>query len=123
MENKDKEAYELDKQNHIKYINEQYKGHNLELVKTEDLKKLKVKKFFSGIMTGIIIFIGILILCSVLFYGFYYDKFKSEIICGNQTCESSCPSIPACPVCPECKPSLSCVFPDKIDINIKNSTG
>lgn len=108
MENKDKEAYEIDKQNHIKYINEQYKAHNLELVKTEDLRKLKVKKFFSGILTGIIVLIGILVLSGVLYYSAFEDKFKSEVICGssNLTCgDNSCPTN-TCPAC-NC-PSNNC---------------
>jgi len=119
----EKEKYEKDRELHITYINEQYQKHNLELIKKEDLKKLKRKKYFSGFMTGIFILIGLSLIAGSLFYASYYDKFKSEIICGNsslkcetQSCINNCDK-----ECPDCSCG-DCNFPDNIEINLVNET-
>ena len=125
LTNEQKETYERDRENHIKYINEQYKEHKLELVKKEDLRKQKVKTILKSVISSIIILIGILALAGVLLYGTYEDKFSPNVFCGNTTIENNvnydtpCPTIPKCPAC-----SNVCEldFPDEIEVTIKNET-
>lgn len=38
-------------------------------------------------------------------------KIKPDLICGNLSCSSSCPTPPACPECPGCPPPPTVVAP------------
>jgi len=127
MNEEEKKKYEEDRNNHIKYINEQYKGHELELVRTNDLQKLRklalIKKH-SGIIIGILIFLGLVAIAGVIFYGLYYeDGFGAKLLCGNSTIDNTCtcPNYPDWECnCPPC--SNECKFPSEIDINLVNGS-
>lgn len=125
-----KETYERDVNNYIDYTNENnedYKKHNLELVRKEDLRKQKTKVIFKSVISSIIILIGILSLAGVLFYSSYYNKFSPNVFCGNETltCEGDVLNFNNEP-CPACSNSCICPeFPDDLDINLNivNDTG
>ena len=111
------------KEDWLKFLRVRYDfPEDFDIIRKSNLKKLKYKKYFSGFMTGIFILLGLSLIAGSIFYGTYYDKFKSEIICGNSTLtcgDTACPeiNIPDCN-CPDC----NCNFPDEIQINLKNET-
>lgn len=122
IEKKEKQKiYERDIDNWIKYENEKnedWKKHNLKLVRKSNLKKIKLRNYTNAFL----IFLGILTLAGVLFYGTYYDSFKSEFICiSNLTCGDFVGD--GCSDCGDCNPTFICDVPEEITINIINDTG
>lgn len=80
-----------------------------DLIKKSELKRLNSKRFFSGILTGIFVFLGLLLIAGVFLYLGNGDKLKSEITCLQNVTIPKCPDIPFCPVIPSCPScSLSC---------------
>lgn len=121
MEEEEKERYEQDLDAHIEWNNERYAPHGLELIRSSELKKSKVKTYLNSFL----IFLGLLIIGIAIFYGVSSDGFKSTIglscnetlICGDNTCpDLSCPE-------QKCNPILSCDFPNELNITIINWSG
>ena len=120
--NKEKQKiYERDITNWVTYENnknDDWKKHNLKLVRAKDLNKLK------GFTTGFFIFLGLIAIAVTIFYLGYEDKLMS-VVCEGTTCEGagtlSCPACPSAPACPSC--SNECNFPKKIKIEYVNGSG
>ena len=93
----------------------------------DDIKEIKRAKS-QGRNTTLFAILAILSVCCIFIAVFYYlgytDAFKSvtEVVCHDAENNVICsppPDIPACPTCPAC--SVTCNFPDEIDINVDGS--
>ncbi len=111
--NEEQKEYEKERGKHIDWCNDRYKDNNLELWKTEDIKKLK-----KGRLNYLLIFLGLVAIAGVIFYlGYYKDGFGANLICGNSTIDNTC----TCPKCPEnvCEVECGdCRVPNDLNLNI-----